>query len=495
MNTLWKQKQNQIHFHRTIINRFYGNVSNTRNKYEKRDWVYARIAPLGSPELSMVPVLEEWVKEGKQVGKTELQWIVKRLNGYRRYKHALEVSHWMTDRRYFSPQPVDVATRINLIHKVKGLEKVEKYFNSIPQILRRSNVYTALLNCYTNENSVEKAEAIMQQLRDMGSAKDTLCYNCMMKLYYKTGTWEKMDDLMNEMKQKGINFDQFTLTIRLTAYAAAGDCEGMDKIVLMMESDKHLILHWTTYNIAAELYLKAGQVEKALQLLSKLDSMILTREKSCDAYNSLLKLYAEAGKREEVHRVWDLYKKNMKILNKGYIAVMRSLMRFGDTEGVEKIFEEWESEDLSYDFRVPDVLIRSYCRNGLLWKAKALMDKGMSKGGVPWVTTWCHLADGYIHDDRVAEAVEALKKAISICPSKYKPSRETLVTCVKYWEKQGNVDNAEDFVRTLKTGHMFSAVFCDKLLHFIKEEKTQQTWVTTTGLTDSCKFRSDQPQL
>lgn len=91
MNTLWKQKQNQIHFHRTIINRFYGNVSNTRNKYEKRDWVYARIAPLGSPELSMVPVLEEWVKEGKQVGKTELQWIVKRLNGYGRYKHALEV--------------------------------------------------------------------------------------------------------------------------------------------------------------------------------------------------------------------------------------------------------------------------------------------------------------------------------------------------------------------------------------------------------------------
>ncbi|XP_055803571.1 pentatricopeptide repeat-containing protein At2g20710, mitochondrial-like [Solanum dulcamara] len=179
--------------------------------------------------------------------------------------------------------------------------------------------------------------------------------------------------------------------------------------------------------------------------------MILTREESNGACNSLLKLYAESGKKEEVHRVWDLHKQNMKILNKGYISVMNSLMKFGDTEGVEKIFEEWESEALSYDFRVPDVLICSYCRNGLLGKAKALMDKGMSKG------------------DLVPEAVEALKKAISICPPNYKPSRETLATCVKYWEKQGNVDNAADFVRSLEPDHSFSPVFRDKLLCFIKE--------------------------
>ncbi|XP_049385150.1 pentatricopeptide repeat-containing protein At2g20710, mitochondrial-like [Solanum stenotomum] len=470
-SALWKQ--NPIHFQRTIINRFYGTTSTKQDKNQKRDWVFARIAPLGSPDVSMVPVLEQWVEEGKTVVKSELQWIIKRLNSYKRYKHALEVSHWMTDRRYFPLQPADVAARINLMNKVKGLEEVEKYFNSIPQILRRPEVYTALLNCYTNEKSVEKAEAIMQQLRDMGFAKGTLCYNHMMNLYYKTGTWEKMDNMMNEMEQKGVNFDEFTLTIRLTAYAAAGDSEGMDKILAIMESDKQIILHWDSYSIAAELYLKVGQVEKALELLSKLESMILTREKSNGAYNCLLKLYAEAGKKEEVHRVWDLYKQNMRILNKGYITVMSALMKFGDTEGVEKIFEEWELEALSYDFRVPDVLIRSYCRNGLLEKAKALMDKGISKGGVPWVTTWCHLANGYIHEDLVPEAVEALKKAISICPPNYKPSKETLATGVKYWEKQGNLDNAADFVRSLEQDHIFSPVFRDKLLCFIKEEKLQ----------------------
>lgn len=39
----------------------------------------------------MVPVLEQWVKEGNQVLRSELQWIIKRLRSYKRYKHALEV--------------------------------------------------------------------------------------------------------------------------------------------------------------------------------------------------------------------------------------------------------------------------------------------------------------------------------------------------------------------------------------------------------------------
>lgn len=80
-------KQNPVHFQRSIINRFYGTTSTK----QKPDWVYARIAPLGSPDLSMVPLLEQWVKEGKPVGKTELLWITNRLNSYKRYKHALEV--------------------------------------------------------------------------------------------------------------------------------------------------------------------------------------------------------------------------------------------------------------------------------------------------------------------------------------------------------------------------------------------------------------------
>lgn len=62
-------------------------------------------------------------------------------------------------------------------------------------------VYTALLDCYAHGKSVEKAEFVMQKMRDMGFAKQPLCYNIMMNLYYKIGEYEKLNFLMLKMEE------------------------------------------------------------------------------------------------------------------------------------------------------------------------------------------------------------------------------------------------------------------------------------------------------
>ncbi|KAJ8534891.1 hypothetical protein K7X08_016619 [Anisodus acutangulus] len=206
---------NSISAQRNVFNRLYiSTPSSHLYRPNNGDTLYRRISPLGDPNASITPVLDQWIEEGKPVVKEELQNIIKVLRGYRRYKHALE--------------------------------------------------------------SVEKAEAIMQKMRDMGFASTPLCYNFMMNMYYQTGNWEKVDEMMNEMEGKGIVFDQFTLMIWLSAYAAAGDSDGIDKIATMMESDKRITVDWNTYSIIAEKYLNVGQVEKALAMLTKLEGDLAT---------------------------------------------------------------------------------------------------------------------------------------------------------------------------------------------------------------------------
>ncbi|CAK9181799.1 unnamed protein product [Ilex paraguariensis] len=63
--------------------------------------LYRRISPVGDPNISIVPVLDQWVREGKEVQREELQWIIKELKFYRRYKHALE--------KQIPPKPPDVS--------------------------------------------------------------------------------------------------------------------------------------------------------------------------------------------------------------------------------------------------------------------------------------------------------------------------------------------------------------------------------------------------
>lgn len=53
--------------------------------------LYRRISPVGDPNVSVVPILDQYIQEGRHLSKEELQRIVKELRDYKRFKHALEV--------------------------------------------------------------------------------------------------------------------------------------------------------------------------------------------------------------------------------------------------------------------------------------------------------------------------------------------------------------------------------------------------------------------
>lgn len=55
------------------------------------DSLYRRISPVGDWRVSIVPILDQWIQEGRSVNKVRLQRIIRELRKYRRFKHSLEV--------------------------------------------------------------------------------------------------------------------------------------------------------------------------------------------------------------------------------------------------------------------------------------------------------------------------------------------------------------------------------------------------------------------
>ncbi|KAK6124340.1 hypothetical protein DH2020_041910 [Rehmannia glutinosa] len=450
------------YFYQKIQIQFFSTTpTRTRSSKKRSSSLYSKISQVGDPNLSMVPVLDQWIGEGNDTFRGELRRVI----------NELMVSLWMTNKRGHPVAPFDVAVRLKLIFRIFGLDQLENYFNKIPENLRTYHVYLALLNCYTMAKSVDKAESIMQKARDLGYVSKAIWYNLMMNLHYQLGNKEKLSDLLIEMEAKGISYDQFTLSVCLRACAMASDEVGMDKIVRIMESDPLVNVHWQTCVIAADGYLKMGLIDKALVILKKLEGKLTTSNKSNILFVFLFKLYAEAGIKDELYRVWNLYKQNGNVVNRVYISMMRALMTFGDIEGTEKIFEEWESSGLSVDFRIPNFLIDAYCTDGRLEKAEELIAKGISKGGDPVAITWCHLAGGYLKKNRVPEAVEALKKAISRCPTKFK-TKDSLITCLEYLEK-GDKEKAEELIKFVRARGISREVASDDTCSLIKDVEFQ----------------------
>lgn len=113
--------------------------------------------------------------------------------------------------------------------------------------------------------------------------------------------------------------------------------------------------------VAVHGYLKVDRVDKSMTMLKELEGLIATKGKSSNAIELILKLHAEAGKKDQLYRIWKHYGEMRKVFNKGYMTVIGSLLKLDNVKGAEKILRKWTYKNLPYDFRLPSLLIDAYC--------------------------------------------------------------------------------------------------------------------------------------
>ncbi|KAM0037723.1 putative tetratricopeptide-like helical domain superfamily [Helianthus debilis subsp. tardiflorus] len=298
----------------------------------------------------------------------------------------------------------------------------------------------------------------MQKMRDLGYTK-SLAYNVMMGLYSATNKYQKLDPLIEEMDQKGIQIDKFTYCIRLNAYAKASEIQKMEMLLLRMEADPEVRMEWHAYTTVANGYLKAGDTKKALTCLKKSEYLIKPSQRK-SAYENLLTLYASAGRKDDVYRVWNLYKNLARLYNHGYLCFMSSLAKLDCIEDVEKVYQEWEVRYKCFDLQVPNLLVTVYCKKGLLEKAETTIQALTESGNEPNASTWSRLALGYVKNDEMDKAVEAMRKAVLSGFPRWTVDTATLSACLDYLNREGRLDEAEEMIKLLKeNGHLSEEVY------------------------------------
>ncbi|XP_010933566.1 pentatricopeptide repeat-containing protein At1g02150 [Elaeis guineensis] len=391
----------------------YGTVDPERPPALKWSSLARRISAMENPSLGCAAVLERWEEEERRLHKWELCRVVKELRKFRRFKLALEVCDWMTaqgDRFMFTSS--DMAIQLDLIAKAHGISRAEEHFSQLPDTLKDKRTYGALLNVYGRAKMKEKAEAIVEVMRNKGYLTEALIFNVMMTLYMNVGEHEQVSKIINEMKENNISFDIYSYNIWITNCATMGDAEEMERVVGLMSSDNGINANWTPYTTLATMYIRLGNFEKAQSCLKDAEIRVMGRDRT--PFNYLIGLYGSIGKREEVYRIWNWYKSSFpRILNVGYQCMLSSLIRLGDVDGAEMIYEEWLSMTSSYDPRICNILLGLYAREGLASKAKNALDKFLEKGGKPRPIMWETLAEGYIKEEQISEALSYMREAVS----------------------------------------------------------------------------------
>ncbi|KAL5862395.1 hypothetical protein ACOSQ4_003691 [Xanthoceras sorbifolium] len=429
----------------------YGTVDFERRPMIKWNTIYKKISFMENPEEGSASVLNQWETGNRKVTKWELCRVVKELRKYRRYKQALEVYEWMNNRgERFRLSASDAAIQLDLVAKVCGVISAEEFFLRLPDTLKDRRVYGALLNSYVRARIKGNAELLMDKMRDKGYATQALPFNVMMTLYMNLKEYDKIDSMVSEMIEKGVRLDIYSYNILLSSCGTRGSVEMMEQVYEQMKMDRAINPNWTTFSTMAAMYIKMGHFEKAEECLRRVESRITGRDRI--PYHYLLSLYGGVGNKEEVYRVWNLYKSVFPSTpNLGYHAVISSLIRIGDIEGVENIYKEWLSVKQSYDPRITNLLMSRYVQEGNFDKAETVFNQMLEEGAKPNSTTWEILVEGHIGEERIPEALSCFKEAFAAEGStSWRPNPANVSAFFKLCEEESDMASKEGLVGLLR---------------------------------------------
>ena len=348
----------------------------------------------------------------------------------------------------------DQAIHLDLIAKTRGVAAAENYFIDLPEASKNHLTYGALLNCYCKELLTEKAEALMERMKELRLGLSSMPYNSLMTLYTKIGQPEKIPIIIQEMKSLDIMPDSYTYNVWMRALAAVNDIFGVERVVEEMMRDGRVAGDWTTYSNLASIYVDAGLFEKAEKALKELEKRNAYQDLT--AFQFLITLYARMGNLLEVYRVWrSLRLAFPKTANVSYLNMIQVLVKLKDLPGAEKCFWEWDSGCSNYDIRVVNALLGAYAEEGLLEKAEELKEHACRRGGKANAKTWEIFLDYYLKKGDMKQAVDCIANAISIGrgdDQKRVPSPEIIGVFMQHFEQEKDVDGAEGFLEILKKG-------------------------------------------
>ncbi|KAF8390466.1 hypothetical protein HHK36_024992 [Tetracentron sinense] len=461
-----------------------------RSKKYLEEPLYKRLFKDGSSEVSVRRELNQFIKGSKKVYKWEVGDSIKKLRHRNRFYPALKGCKWIRfgpDLVIFESDPIknpadpnsiwdsfdselpiqlsetmagrgmnltasDQAIHLDLIAKTRGISAAEKYFMDLPEASKNHLSYGALLNCYCKELMSEKAEALMEKMKEMRLASSSLAYNSLMTLYTKTGHPERIPAIIQEMKASNVMLDSYTCNVRMRALAAANDISGVERVIEEMKRDGRVAGDWTTYSNLASIYIDAGLFEKAEKALKELEKRNACRDLA--AFQFLITLYGRTGNLLEVYRVWrSLRLAFPKTANISYLNMIQVLVNLKDLPGAEKCFREWESGCSNYDIRVANILIGAYAKEGMLEKAEEFKERARRRGAKPNAKTWEIFTDYYLKNGKIGMAVDCVTNAISTGRGdgrKWVPLPEVIGTLMAYFEQERDVEGAEVFVENLK---------------------------------------------
>ena len=356
---------------------------------------------------------------------------------------------WLESNKKLEFTEKEYASKLDLIAKLRGLPKAEKYIEHVPNSFRGELLYRTLLaNCASLDN-LRKTEETFNKMRELGFPVTAFACNQLLIIYKKIDK-KKIADVLLMMEKENVKPSSYTYKILIDVKGLSNDIDGMSQIVETMKAEGFEPDHLIRASLARH-YAAAGLTEKTEAILKEIEGENL--KENMWVCPTLLRLYAILGRADEVERIWKVCESKPRVQD--CLAAIEAWGRLKKIEEAEAIFEMMSNKG-KLTARNYEALLKIYIRHKMVNKGKDLIKTMGDSGCMIGPTTWNALVSLYVQAGEVEKADTVLQKALQ--NNKMKPMFTTYMTIMDQYAKRGDVHNAEKIFYRLRQANYISRI-------------------------------------
>lgn len=354
----------------------------------------------------------------------------------------LQLSEWLEANKRLDFVERDYASRLDLIAKVRGLQKAESYIANIPKSFRGEVIYRTLLaNCVV-ANNPKKAEEVFNKMKELEFPITSFACNQLLLLYKRLDK-KKIADVLLLMEKENVKPSLFTYKILIDTKGQSNDMTGMEQIVETMKAEG-IEPDMNTKALLARHYVSGGLKEKAEAILKEMEGGNLEEHRwACKA---LLPIYADLRKSDEVGRVWKICESKPSLDE--CIAAIEAWGKLGQVEKAEAVFEKMLKQWKKVSSKHYSALLKVYANHKMLSKGKELIKRMGDNGCRIGPLTWDSLVKLYVEAGEVEKADSVLQKAAQ--QNQIKPMFMSYMTIMDQYSKRGDIHNSEKIYHRMR---------------------------------------------
>eukprot|EP00262_Sarcandra_glabra_P022201 TRINITY_DN9753_c0_g1_i1.p1 TRINITY_DN9753_c0_g1~~TRINITY_DN9753_c0_g1_i1.p1 ORF type:complete len:631 (+),score=104.14 TRINITY_DN9753_c0_g1_i1:125-2017(+) len=398
---------------------------------------------LDAPQRSIHSTLDKWVEDGNTLGRPESSVAMLNLRKRRMFGRALQLAEWLEAKKRFEFTDRDYASTLDLIGKMQGLRKAEKYMEKIPQSFQSEVTYrTFLANCVSAFDT-KKAEEVFNQMRKLSLSITPFSYNQLLLLYLRFDR-KKIPDILIMMQNENVKPSLFTYRLLIDAKGRSNDINGMEQALVMMKTEG-LAPSISIQAMMTRHYIFSGLKEKAEAVLKEMER---EKGKNREAIKALLTLYAALGKADDVSRIWNEACKIGPRLEE-CVAAIGAWGKLKKVENAEAVFEKLLKKCDRLSSKHYNALLMVYAHNKMITKGKDLVKRMSDSGHRIGPLTWDALVRLYLEAGELEKADSILQKAEQQTNA-VKPLFGSYTAILDKYSKRGDVHNAEKIFHRMK---------------------------------------------